>query len=175
MLLGYDGSRWIERPMKFGMLPARHNHCLSFWQLDDAVAFLDTTGCHVLQGDNWIYQKLQAKPDNTFRPQAWLDPDSKGLIVRYYSELNRQKSQLWHYRDGKWKEVHGTGLKSGDSFYWVTDRTSPSFENAYANAAKPLRPQRKSPRSNWTALRSCSIRRSPWSLGALRHLGIRTW
>ena len=50
VLLGYDGSRWIERRITNGVLPERFDNCPSFWQLDDAVVFLDTTGCQVLRG-----------------------------------------------------------------------------------------------------------------------------
>ena len=32
--------------------------------------------------------------------------------------------------------MHGTGLKFGDSFYWVTDRTSQALRNSYAKRGK---------------------------------------
>ena len=133
VLLGYDGSHWIERHITNGVLPEHFYNCPSFWQLDNAVGFLDTTGCQVLRGDKWIYQRFLQRADSSTERRAWPDPDGKGLTLLID---NKRNTQVWHYRDGNWKDVpwgqRQSGVKFGDCFYQVLNRTSKAIKAAFA-------------------------------------------
>ena len=136
VLLGYDGSRWIERRITNGVLPERFDNCPSFWQLDDAVVFLDTTGCQVLRGDKWIYQRFLQRSDNGIERRVWPDPDGKGFTVMIDDRPVTQSTQVWHYRDGNWKDVpwgqRQSAVKLGDCFYQVLNRNSKAIIAAFA-------------------------------------------
>ena len=82
MLLGYDGKQWIERRTKNAFFLEFFGFSRSYFQLGDEVAFLDTSGCHVLRGDKWIYRDFpEHKHVSVTEGSAWLDPDGKGLAV----------------------------------------------------------------------------------------------
>jgi len=146
VLLGYDGKQWIERRLKFGMLPEGFNETRSFFQMDGGVAFLDTTGCNVLQGDKWIYRNFFAgnHPSATDR-WAWPDADGKGLLVLATDRLH---TRLWHYRDGAWKDAPWPDRfvmchppRIGDSFYIVSNRMPAVQRQAFLrHGTKPPEP-----------------------------------
>ena len=108
LLLGYDGSQWIERQIPESELHYTHGASRSFFQLADSLVFFTTSGCHVLRDGQWNYQDLQEKsplapfrPDAILEPRAWIDPDGKGLLIL----VDVEKGALWHYRDGVWKRT----------------------------------------------------------------------
>jgi hypothetical protein len=122
LLLAYDGKSWIERRAKNGHFEEHLPQSRSFFQLDGGVAFLDTAGCHVLQGTNWTYYQYLQRNEKTHA--TWLDPDARGLTVLTAGE----QKKLWRYREGvpsekPWPSMPYAGaradspMKLGDYFY----------------------------------------------------------
>ena len=149
ILLGYDGKQWIERQIKYGLLPEVSYETRSFFQMDDAVAFLDTTGCNVLHGNQWIYRSFfGGEPMSTTSRRAWLDPDGKGLLVCAW---DGKHSKLWHYRDGTWKNItwpgeFSLGTKLGDACYRAAQAIPERLREAF------LRTGRKPPEQTLTKI-----------------------
>ena len=77
LLLGYDGRTWIERQAKNARFYDDPFQSGVFFQLNDAIAVLDSKGCHVMKGKNWIFQDLST--GTTEKPRVWPDADGKGL------------------------------------------------------------------------------------------------
>jgi hypothetical protein len=103
LLLGYDGKQWIERRAKTDYFMRELWTSLAFHQMENGIALMDYHGCHVLQGDRWIYQNFQSA-DPKYRTsltesRIWPDTDGKGLIVLAAPGY----VTLWRYREGTWQ------------------------------------------------------------------------